>query len=261
MNSINKIAFVFILCFSIITKGYSGDTTSLNKSNRYIVSVSVGPAIPFLNFGVPGSAPSKSQYDSSFYGYAETGFHFAVNADVLITKHFGITGSICGNLNAFNTTAYDNYTLYNEPGTTTVTADNYYTGEYMFGCVVYDTYSSKHSNLLVVFTLMGGYIRTNFPTIITNYQATSTQSTGQSTLSANTAHSFVGDISVGLHDKINKHIIVSLDCSFSFTYMDFSSGLYTETIQGSPPLTTTPGNPLSMWVGLFKPALGVGYIF
>ncbi len=131
----------------------------------------------------------------------------------------------------------------------------------MLGVYLHYPFKGNHPNLSWDISFMGGYISTNFPTITTIYLATPAQSGGESTLTANSAHSFVGEFSFGLHDEITQHLIVSLDCSFSFTHLDFSSGLYTEAMQGSPPLTTTPGNPMNMWVGLFKPTLGVGYIF
>ncbi len=260
MLSFRKIFIViFIAGHSLTAKAYSGDSTWLNKSNRYIIGASMGAAIPFLNFGVPSST-SVYYFGSQFSGYAKSGFHFNVNAEFLITPNFGIKGMVGKNQNSYNTTAYNNSISYNDPGTTMVSANSYDSWEYLIGIFINAPFR-RHPNLSFNFSVMGGCMAINFPTIVTDFSATSGQDAGESSISANNAKSFDGDFSLGLHDKINKHLNVSLDCSFSFAYMQFSNGIYTETVQGSPSISTTPSNPLNMWIGLFKPTISLGYLF
>jgi hypothetical protein len=256
-----KYILIFIICTSIIAKAYPGDTAAFNKSNRYRISVSAGPAIPFFNFGSPGSASSKNQYDSSYNGYAKTGFHLAINAEYFLSPHAAVKASFGWNTNSFNTTAYNNSIFYNEPGMASVSANSYNSWEYMVGFFLTTPFKSYPSKVSLNFSVMGGCFSSNFPTIVTTFSQTATQQAGISTLTANSAQGLMGNIGFGIQYKINGHLFASMEVSFTLTYLEFTSALYTETIQGNQPISTTPGNPPDVWVGLIKPAIGVGYIF
>jgi len=124
----------FVVLFTISCGLYAAKPPVRRGGHRdggkLVIGVSAGAGIPM---GAYGTADNVAVKDTSHTnGWAKTGFHFNVHIGYKFSDYIGGMAMIGGNMNGFNTTAYDSK---NNPlasnGATTATS--HYIGSYLAG--------------------------------------------------------------------------------------------------------------------------------
>ncbi len=142
-----KNIFMLLAVCAVTSALYAGDFDFTSKGKRgrgndnskLFVGFSVGAGLPMGNFGkhdsTGGTLPVPGRDTTKLKGFANTGFNFNLKAGYHFTKNVGGMIQIGGNMNSFNTSAFQTLIFSNGDGTVnpSVTASSHYIGTYLIG--------------------------------------------------------------------------------------------------------------------------------
>jgi len=234
------------------------DQPQMSSDKKFRLGVSIGPAIPMLDFGstnVKGSFWDQTSIDSThLQGFAQTGFHFDVYASYLITDNFGLMAMIAGNSNSFNQATFSSTIGYTS---NVVNGEDFYTGEYLIGPYFYFPLGTQSKLSLSAFALVG-FVSSNYPEV--SLAINDTVNAAIQFLQGGNRFGFCfgGTLACSLSDNID----VTFNISYSQTKAVFPSWTETFTAPGYYPATLShPTDQTSMPIGLLKPTIGIAFKF
>jgi hypothetical protein len=240
----------------------SGLPPNISDEPKFSIGVSIGPAIPMLDFGstnVKGSFWDFNSTDSTrLQGFAKTGFHFDINASYMFSPDFGIAVMLGGNSNPIDVNAFSNSMGYQSTSTTT----NYYTGEYFIGPCFSFSLSKK---LKIKASALIGLVGNNYPTFTLNFNDTITYSR---TISAG-KYAFGYCVSGSLVYSINDNVDFLVNTSYTYAKITYPSWSETEVETITFPTYTLIGTAYlnhpncitTMVTGILKPTIGIAFKF
>ncbi len=247
-----KNKFLSLLCISTISVGMFAGTDLLpvkgrgKSSPKMFIGLSVGAGLPMGNFG---KSTKQAVNDSTVQGYAKTGIYFNLSAGYKLSNLIGVMIQLGGNLNGFNSVAYDANA--NNPAGTTV-GTSHYIGSYLVGPYLGIPVGDK---LSVNVRVLGGLMTDKFSSV------TSTLSPGsalQQTFNHQyaPAMTFGYDAGAGLTVHATERIGIALNVDYLGGTPTFTKS--TETYTG--PLISTVGTRTDKWplsVGIVNVSLGL----
>lgn len=215
---------LLIICF--INLGMASSAKTATDTNRFSIAVYSGVATPLGGFG-SSHGHNYPVASDSVYGFAKVGFHYEVTANWYFSPHFSIILSGGGNINSFNTQAYAQSIMYYEATETSTSAHNFYSGNYFAGI----SYYLIQKRIRVGFAFLGGMISANYPTVTTNFSATSSQPAGSFTSSMDKALNIGWQIRTDDTYQLNKHFRTGINIDYSFAFLKYPSYAYSESLQ------------------------------
>jgi hypothetical protein len=140
-----------------------------SSHSKIFIGIDIGAGIPGLNYG---KADSIGNNDASHItGYAKTGFQFNIKGGYYFTPNFGAMLQVGGNMNGFNTEAFQQTGYLFQYSNVTVSATSNYIGSYLAGFIfnMPPDEASTWNKLSVNFHILAGLMTARYSTITATY--------------------------------------------------------------------------------------------
>lgn len=262
----NLILTTLLVCSFFITNAQDyvrnapggSDMAPVSANKKFRLGVSIGPAIPMLDFGstnVKGSFWDQTSVDSThLQGFAKTGFHFDFYLSYLISDNFGLMLSVGGNSNSFDGITFSNTIGYSSAA---VNGENFYTGEYLIGPFVYFPLDAQSKFSFSAYALIG-LVSSNYPQISLAINDTITAAI-QFLQGRN---SFGFSAGATLAYSLNEGTDVTFGIGYTQSKIIYPSWSETFTAPGYYPATVNhPIDQTYMRMGILRPTVGIAFKF
>ncbi len=217
--------------------------------------ISLGAALPQSAWGAKAQEPSSNGSTSSNNvisdGFASVGLHLDATATYIFAGPVGATVMIGGNMNSFDAAKYQSVNNY--PSFQTLTATNYYSGQFLVGpCLAFG------SDFKVTVRGLVGMVMIGQPTYTTTSTIGSATETSVTTGKAGNGFGYGGGLGIKYNFNSSMGLLVNVDyLAANITYPDGST---TKTTVGSNSTTSSPTTyTQTMAFGLITASVGIAF--